>query len=266
MTNMKHILSSLILLQAVMSGAHAAVVTEEVSYKDGDTVMKGFIAYDDAVKGKRPGVLVVHEWWGHNAHARNGAKKLAAAGYTALAVDMYGDGKLASHPKDAGKFSGMVKKNQPLMQARFNAAYEQLKKHKTVNPVSMAAIGYCFGGNVVLRMAVAGADLDAVVSFHGGLGGLQAAKKGKVKAKLLVLNGADDPFIKPEHIAAFKKNMGAAGVDYTFINYPGAKHAFTNPEADVNSKKFNIPLQYNAAADKASWDEMLALFKQVFGN
>lgn len=261
---MKQIISGLILLLATATCVHAAVVTEEVSYKDGKTVMKGFIAYDDAIKGKRPGVLVVHEWWGHNEHARNNAKRLAAAGYTALAVDMYGDGKTADHPDKAGEFSGMVRKNLKLMKARFNAARKLLKKHKTVNRKHIAAIGYCFGGSVVIQMASVGTDLDAVVSFHGGLGGLEPAKKGKVKAKMLVLNGADDPFVKSEQIEAFKKNMDAAGADYKFINYPGAKHSFTNPGADANGKKFNLPLQYNAEVDKASWNEMLALFKKVF--
>lgn len=244
--------------------AQAAVVGREVAYRSGDTVMKGYIAYDDAVQGKRPGVLVVHEWWGHNAYARQRADRLAALGYTALAVDMYGDGKIASHPQDAGRFSGEVKQNMPLAEARFKAAMDVLHAHPTVDPDQTAAIGYCFGGGIVLEMARRGLDLDGVASFHGSLGTQTPAQKGMVKAKVLVMNGEADPFTKAETIATFKQEMDNAGVDYTFINYPGAVHAFTNPEADTYGKQFKLPLAYNAAADKASWEKMQAFFKDIF--
>lgn len=259
--------SILITLMALFSfiAAEAAVVGKEVDYRSGDTTLKGYIAYDDSIKGKRPGILVVHEWWGHNAYARHRADMLAKLGYTALAVDMYGDGKQAKHPDDAGKFAGAVRKNMPEAEARFRAAMKLLHKHPTVDKHKTAAIGYCFGGGIVLEMARRGVPLDGVVSFHGSLPTANPAQKGQVKAKILVLNGADDPFTKPEQIAAFKQEMESAGVDYRFIDYPGAKHAFTNPQADEYGKRFNLPLAYNAEADKASWAEMQGFLKKIFG-
>ena len=243
----------------------AAVVGKEVSYQSNGTTMRGYLAYDDAVKGKRPGVLVVHEWWGHNDYARKRADMLAKLGYTALAVDMYGDGKTASHPKEAGAFAGEVNKNLDAATARFNAAKKLLAENAMTDPDKIAAIGYCFGGGIVLEMARRGLDLDAVVSFHGSLATQSpAAKPGQVKAKVLVCNGAADPFVKPDHIAALKQEMKNAEVDFTFKSYANAKHAFTNPDADINGKKFNIPLEYNEAADKQSWEDMKALLKTVF--
>jgi len=233
----------------------AAVKGEEVQYRDGGVVMKGYLAYDDAVKGKRPGILVVHEWWGQNEYARKRARMLAELGYTAFALDMYGNGKTADHPDTAGKFSSEVRKNLPVMTERFNAARRVLTSHKTVDPKRIAAIGYCFGGAVALDMARQGADLAAVVTFHGDLTTDHPAKPGKVKAQLLVLTGADDPFVPAEKVAAFKKEMDAARAKYRVISYPGAKHSFTNPDADAFGKKFSLPLAYNAAADKASWQE-----------
>jgi dienelactone hydrolase len=249
----------------VAGTALAAVKGEEVSYKDGGVVMKGYLAYDDAIKERRPGVLVVHEWWGHNDYTRRRARELAELGYTALAVDMYGDGKTADHPDSAGKFSGEVGRDPKLMRARFDAARKLLAKHRTVDAKRIGAIGYCFGGRVVLEMARAGEDLAAVASFHGSLQTANPAQKGKVKARILVANGADDPFVSAADIEGFKKEMDAAGVRYQFVNYPGAKHAFTNPDADRNGVKFNLPLAYNAEADKQSWTEMQALFKDAFG-
>jgi dienelactone hydrolase len=241
--------------------AQAAIKGEEVQYKIGDQTFKGYIAYDDAKKGKRPGVLVVHEWWGHNEYARKRARMLAELGYTGFALDMFGDGKVAHHPDEAGKFAGEVRQNMELGKARFNAALETLKKHASVDPNKIGAIGYCFGGAVVLQMARIGFDLKSVASFHGSLGTTEKAWKGKVKAKLLVANGADDSFIKPEEIEGFKKEMDEAGVEYKFINYPGAKHSFTNPDADEYARKFNMPIAYNAEADKQSWAELQAFFK-----
>lgn len=246
------------------ASALAAVKGEEVQYKDGNVVMKGYLAYDDTVKGKRPGVLVVHEWWGHNDYTRQRARMLAELGYTALAVDMYGDGKTADHPDTAGKFSGEIRKNMPLMQARFNAARKLLSAHPTVDAKRIAAIGYCFGGSVVLDMARSGADLAGVASFHGGLTTEHPAKPGKVKARVLVLNGEADPFISADSIAAFKKEMDGAKVNYKFVNYPGAKHAFTNPGATALGEKFNLPLAHDPAADNASWAEMQGFLKEVF--
>lgn len=249
----------------VYSGmAISAVVGEEVDYRDGTTVLKGYLAYDNASSKRRPGILVVHEWWGHNAHARNRARMLAKLGYTALAVDMYGDGKQANHPKDAGRFASAISGNMKLAKARFMAALNLLNKHATVDKNRTAAIGFCFGGGIVLNMARQGLDLDGVVSFHGSITTTSPAKKGVVKARILVLNGADDPFTTDGDIEKFKKEMTSAGVNYRFVNYPGARHSFTNPEADRLAKKFNLPLGYNSKADKQSWKEMQKFFKEIF--
>lgn len=243
--------------------AQAAVVGKEVTYRAGDTEMKGYLAWDDGIEGKRPGILVVHEWWGHNAYARRRAEMLAVLGYTALAVDMYGAGQTAEHPEDAGKFAGAVRKDLPLMKARFEAARDFLNAQPQVDPAHNAAIGYCFGGSVVLEMARMGEDLDGVVSFHGSLGGLGPVSD-RVTAKILVANGADDPFVTQEQIDMFQQDMDAADADYNFINYPGAKHSFTNPEADTFGKRFNLPLAYNADVDAASWQAMQDFLKAIF--
>lgn len=245
--------------------AYAAVKEEPVTYKAGDTVMKGFVVYDDAIKGKRPGIVLVHEWWGITKHVHNEARKLAEQGYTAFIADMFGDAKTADNPKDAGALSGAVRKDPGMMQSRFDAARAQLAKHRSVDAKKIAAAGYCFGGWVVLQMARGGADLAGVVSFHGSpLTTTAPAAPGKVKAKVLVLNGADDPFIKPDTIEPFKKEMEAAKVDYRFVNYPGAVHAFTNPEATENGKKFNIPLAYHPEVDKQAKAEAAKFFAEVF--
>ena len=244
--------------------AGGAIQTEEVSYKSGDKTLKGFLAYADSAKDARPGVLVVHEWWGHNEYARRRARMLANLGYTALAVDMYGDGKQAKHPVDAGKFSNEVMSNLESAKARFVAAMKLLQDHETTDPERMAAIGYCFGGGVVLHMARLGVDLDGVVSFHGSLGAKEAAKKGAVKARVLVCHGADDPFITAEQLEAFKAEMRDAEVDLTFKSYAGAIHSFTNPDADKFGKEFKIPLAYNKEADTASWTDMQKFFKEIF--
>ena len=241
----------------------AAAAGEEVSYSADGTTLKGYIARPAKADGKRPGVLVVHEWWGNNDYPRKRADMLAQLGYVALALDMYGDGKVASHPKDAGAFAGEVRKHMDVAEKRFRAALALLASQRDVDTGRIAAVGYCFGGGMVLEMARRGLPLAGVVSFHGSLPTQTPARPGGVKAKVLVLNGADDPFVKPEQIEAFKKEMDAAGVDYRFINYPGAVHAFTNPDATENGKKFNMPLAYNADADRKSWEEMQRLFGAI---
>ena len=254
-----------LLALAIAMPAVAAVKEEPVTYQDGDTTMKGFIVYDDAKKGKRPGIVVVHEWWGITKHVHGEARKLAQQGYTAFIADMYGDAKTADNPKDAGALSGAVRKNPAAMQSRFDAARAQLAKHPSVNAKKIGAMGFCFGGSVVLDMARSGKDLKGVAAFHAGLPPSgEPAAAGKVKAKVLVLNGADDPFIKPESVDAFKKEMEAAKVDYRYLNYPGAVHAFTNPEATAKGKQFNLPLAYDAKADKQSKAEAAKFFKAVF--
>ncbi len=259
-------LIALLVLGLCAAAAHAAVVGRDVTYQTADTVMRGYIAYDDAIEGKRPGVLVVHEWWGHNEYARKRARMLAELGYTALAVDMYGDGKTADHPDDAGKFSAAVNSNLPERRARFLAAKELLQADPTVDPSRIAAIGYCFGGGVVLAMAREGVDLAGVVSFHGSLPAKAPAAPGAVKAKVLVLTGADDPFSPPKVVEAFKQEMDHAGADYRVVVYPGAKHSFTNPDSTALGKEFNLPLEYNAAADRASWAEMKQFLQGLFAH
>ena len=262
---MRKSLAAALYVLAISVPAQAAVREEPVSYKDGDVVMKGYIAYDDARKDKRPGILVVHEWWGITKHVHDTIRSLAGMGYTALAVDMYGDGKTADDPKTAGALSGAVRKNPPVMLSRFNAARAVLVKHSTVDAKRIGAIGYCFGGSVALDMARQGVNLAGVAAFHAGLGTSLPAAPGKVKGKVLVMNGADDPFIKPDSVETFKKEMDAAKVNYRYINYPGAVHAFTNPEATEVGKKFNLPLAYNAEADTQSKAEMTKFFSGLFG-
>jgi dienelactone hydrolase len=260
---MKAIIIALALFASVPL-AHAVVVGEEVTYLSGDTQMKGYIAWDNAVTGKRPGIIVVHEWWGHNDYARKRAAMLAGLGYTALAVDMYGDGKTASHPEDAGKFAGAVRSNMDVAEARFSAAMETLASHETVNPDQISAIGYCFGGGIVLAMARRGADLDLVASFHGSVATDTPVAKDQVKARLAVFNGAADPMVTAAQIEAFKTEMDNADVDYLLVNYPDALHAFTNPDADVYAGKFGIPLKYDAAADADSWSRLSKLLQEVY--
>ncbi|MDH5180906.1 MAG: dienelactone hydrolase family protein [Gammaproteobacteria bacterium] len=254
----------LLLSLAISTVVQAKVVGKEVTYKADGVELKGYLAYDNSSKAKRPGVLVVHEWWGHNDYARKRARMLAKLGYIAFALDMYGEGKQAAHPQDAGKFAGEVRKNLPMATARFKAAMDQLQNHPLFDKGKMAAIGYCFGGAVVLEMARSGMELQGVASFHGSLGTAQPAETGKVKAKVLVMNGGADPFVKEEEIAAFKTEMSQAGVDFNFISYPGAKHSFTNPGANKFGKKFKLPLEYNKQADKKSWRELQAFLKKIF--
>ncbi|WP_127478690.1 dienelactone hydrolase family protein [Sulfurivermis fontis] len=247
------------------AGVRAAVIGAEVSYRAGDTVMKGYLAYDDAIQGKRPGVLVVHEWWGHNEYARKRARMLAELGYTALAVDMYGDGKTAEHPEDAGKFATAVNSDMAQRRARFLAAKALLERHPTVAADAIAAIGYCFGGGVVLNMAREGVDLRAVASFHGAIASRKLAEPGTVKARVLVLNGAADPMVTERQIEVFHQEMTAAGVDYRFVNYAGARHAFTNPDADGYGQRFGLPLAYHPEADARSWAELKTFLRDTFG-
>ena len=246
------------------SSAAAKVSGREVEYRTGDTVLKGYLAQDTALKGKRPAVLVVHEWWGHNEYARKRARMLAKLGYVALAVDMYGDGKTAQHPDEAGKFAAEVMKNKAVGEARFNAALEFIKQQPSVDPTRIAAIGYCFGGGVVLHMARQGADLKGVASFHGSLATDAPAKPGAVKAKVLVFTGEADKLIPPEQVAAFKDEMTRAGASFRVVGYPGAMHSFTNPDADAFAKKFILPMAYDKKADLDSWAQTKKFFKEIF--
>lgn len=243
--------------------ANCGVIGKPVDYTADGVTLKGYIAYNDTIKEKRPGVLVVHEWWGNNDYSRMRANMLAELGYVALAVDMYGNGQVVDNPGDAGKFSGETMKNTQGMEARFAAAQHLLKKNSSVDSSRIAAIGYCFGGGVVLQMALAGADLKGVVCFHPGLGSILPAEKGKVKAKILVCNGEADKFNSEETIRDFKAGLDSAKVEFRFVNYPDAIHSFTNPAATEIGKKFNIPVAYNEKADKQSWADMRMFLKNV---
>ena len=241
------------------------IITKEIVYQVDDTTLTGYLTYASSTNTKRPGILVIHEWWGHNQYARTRAKMLAELGYVAFAVDMYGDGKLAQHPEDAGKFMQEVTSNMQVAEKRMTAALEILNKQSVTDPSKTAAIGYCFGGAMVLHLARIGTDIGGVVSFHGSLGTQSPALKDHVEAKILVLHGEDDPFIPNEQVQAFKQEMQNAHVEFTFIGYPGVKHSFTNPQADEFSEKFNLPaLQYDQLADEDSWKRMQAFFEQIF--
>jgi len=244
--------------------AQAEIIGKAINYTDGETNMKGYIAYDDSAKGQRPGILVVHEWWGHNEYARQRARMLAEQGYVALAVDMYGDGLELDHPKDAMKFSKQLKTNFPVTKSRFNAAMKLLKQQSNVDKEKLAAAGYCFGGGTVLQLARSGLDVDVAAVFHGSLTTSTPAQINQVKAKILVFNGDQDPMVKAEHISAFKQEMKNANVDYEFFSYPDARHAFTNPVADKMASKFNLPLAYNEKADKHSWSEFIKALEKSF--
>lgn len=261
---MRFIAISILLLFVGEFSAYAKIQGKEVKYSANGVKLKGYLVYDDSIKGKRPGVLVVHEWWGLNDYARNRARMLAELGYTAFALDMYGDAKQARNPEEAGKLSGMVMGNLDDAQARFDAALRLLRNQKTVDPNLIAAIGYCFGGGVVLNMALRGVDLDGVVSFHGILPTSAPAKPGRIKAAILVFHGEDDQFVKPDQVEKFKELMKNEKADFEVITYPNAKHSFTVPEADAYAKKFNIPLGYNAEADKKSWAKMQEFLKRIF--
>lgn len=261
---MKLIVFTLVLGIAGVAAAEPKILAKTMEYTAQDVVMKGYLAYDENIKGRRPGVLVVDEWWGLSDYGRKRARMVAELGYTALAVDMYGEGRQATLPDEAAKLSSAVMKNIDAAKARFMAAMDLLKQEPTVDATRIAAIGYCFGGGVVLYMARQGVDLKGVASFHGSLNAIKPAQPGTVKAKILVLNGGDDKFITPEQIEAFKQEMKAAGAHFQFISYPGAVHSFSNPEATELGKKFNMPIAYNANADKKSWNELKEFLKTIF--
>jgi dienelactone hydrolase len=255
---------ALVALLAFAFSSCKTTAGEPVAYTSDGVTLKGYLAYDTSSTARRPGILVVHEWWGHNDYARKRADMLAEMGYTALAVDMYGEGKQANHPEEAGRFAKEASADFDLKSKRFMAALNVLKGHKTVDPDRIAAIGYCFGGSVVLDMARSGADLAGVVSFHGALATGHPAQAGSVRARILVCHGADDKFVPAEQVEAFKKEMTDAGADFRFIAYENAVHSFTNPEADTYAKTFTIPIGYNAEADRKSWADMKAFFDELF--
>lgn len=248
---------------ATNTPAEVKLKEETVTYKDDTTTLIGYVAYNEASTGKRPAVLVVPEWWGINEYPKARARQLAELGYIAFAVDMYGNALQANTPEEAGKAAGAFYKAPALMKSRIDAALAKIKTFEQTDTTSIAAIGYCFGGAVVLNAAKMGADLKGVVSFHGNLAGAPA-NKDLLKAKILVCHGAADKFVSEEEIATFKKGLDSIGADYKFIAYPDALHAFTNPGSTANGEKFKIPIAYNAAADTASWKDMREFFGKIF--
>lgn len=237
------------------------IETTEITYTGDGKKMIGFVAKPKDLQGTAPAVLVVHEWWGQTDYVRERAKMLAEQGYVAMAVDMFGERQIADHPKTAGEFAGAALKNGSTVRKRFNAALKAVQSQPGVDKTKVAAIGYCFGGSVVLEMAKQGADLKAAAVFHGGLKTPTMPKKGKVKANVAIYNGAADSFVPADQIAEFENSMTKAKANYTFTNYPDAKHGFTNPEATANGQKFGLPLAYNAKADQESWAAMLTLLQ-----
>lgn len=244
--------------------AKADIRSEEIEYEANGVKLKGYVAWDVNQAGPRPGVLVVHEWWGHTDYVQKRARMLAELGYTGFAVDMYGNGKTASTPDEAGKLMNAVLSNMDEGVARFEAARKALESRPDTDSTKTAAIGYCFGGAVVLTMARKGMDLKGVASFHGALGTASPAQPGAVKARILVLHGDADVLIPSEQVAAFKQEMQRAGAQIKFIGYPGALHGFTNPEATGNGQKYGLPLAYDRATDEKSWSELKAFLADIF--
>jgi dienelactone hydrolase len=253
-------LGSLLLVGLQVGVARAAVQTKTVEYEHGGTTFRGYLAWDDANQERRPGVLVVHEWWGLNDYARQRARQLAELGYVAFAADMYGEGKTVDHPEDAGKMAGQVRANVQQWRARASKALSVLKSQPYCDPERLAVIGYCFGGSTALQLAYSGADVDAVTTFHAALPAPTPAEAKQIKAKVLINHGAADPFVPQAAVNAFRKALDDAGVAYEFVAYAGARHSFTVPSADAVGSE---GMKYDESADKQSWAKMKTLFSDT---
>lgn len=238
----------------------AEIRSKEIEYQAGTVKSKGTLFWNDEIQGRRPGVLVVHEWWGLDDYAKNRAQKLAEAGYVAFACDMYGEGKTTQHPKDAGTMATSVRSNQQEWLARANAALDVLKKDEHVNPEHLVAIGYCFGGSTVLQLALKGSDLDAVVSYHGALPKVTPEEAGRVKAKVLVFHGTDDAFIPKDVVEQFQTAFKGSDNQLTFVSFPGVRHSFTVPDAGKHGIE---GMKYDEQADKTSWQATLDLLSKL---
>ncbi len=247
-------------LLALSTKAMATVHTETVEYKQGDTVLQGYLSYDDAVKGPRPAIVIVHDWLGVSDYQKSRAEQLAALGYVALAADVYGKGVRPANAQEAGAEAGKYYKDRALLRARVRAGLDFLAARPQADPQRLAAIGYCFGGAGALELARSGAPLRAVVTFHGSLASADPADAKNIKAKVLVLHGADDPFVKPAEVQAFEDEMRAAGVDWQLVKYSGAVHSFTDKRAGTDNSK---GAAYNEAADRRSWRAMRDFFEET---
>ncbi len=257
---------SFIFLLLIITTAEAALVTKEIPYTDNNVKLNGYLVYNDSItpENPAPGVLVIHEWWGLNDYARHRANMLAELGYVAFAIDMYGVGILAKTPEEAKKLSKPFLDDRNLMRRRAMAGLNILESLPFVDKTKIGVIGYCFGGTAALELARSGANMKGVVSFHGGLSTSLPAVAGKVKAKVLALNGADDPTVSATDRQTFEKEMKDADVNFKSIDYPGALHAFTNPDSTAIGKKYKLPIAYNETADKKSWKEMENFFTELF--
>jgi dienelactone hydrolase len=251
----------LAMLLVWMVPAQAAVRSGPVEYKQGDALLEGYLAYDDALSGKRPGILIVHEWWGLNDYIKGRADQLAQMGYVAFAADIYGKGKRARDANEAGQLARIYWSDRKLLRARANTGLDILMKHQLTDPKRVAAIGYCFGGTTVLELARSGADIAGVISFHGGLDTPDANDAKNIKAKVLVLTGADDPNVPPSQVLAFADEMRKARVDWQLVMYGGAVHSFTNPASGSDPSK---GVAYNEKADRRSWQAMKDFFGEIF--
>jgi dienelactone hydrolase len=249
---------------AAESKTPAVSIREEAeTYSDNGVTLKGMVAYDSNLKGKRPAIIIVPEWWGLNDYVKMRARKLAELGYIAIAADMFGEGRIAADPKEAQAFTTPFYKDPHLAKSRVDAAIKKIKEYSQTDPANIGAIGYCFGGFVVLNSAKLGGDLKGVVSFHGGLGGVPV-NKDLFKAKVLVCQGGSDKFVSMDDYNSLKHKLDSIGADNTFRVYANATHAFTNPDATKVGKQFNMPIEYNEKADKDSWNDMKAFFTRVF--
>ena len=258
--NLNRTLLGLITLVFVMTGK-AEIKSKSVEYKEGTTILEGFAVFDDAIQGKRPGVLVVHQWKGLGDYEKKRAEMLARLGYNVFAVDIYGKGVRPNNPTDAATEAAKYKENRRLLRARVTAGLEMLKKHELTDPTKIAALGYCFGGTTALELARSGADIAGVVSFHGALSTPNAADARRIKCKVLALHGADDPFVPLKEVEAFQEEMRQGGVDWQFAAYGGAVHSFTDWSAGKDNSK---GAAYNEKADKRSWEAMKQFFTELF--
>jgi len=255
---------NLLVLLLITNIAQADIKHEMMLYEDNGITMHGYHVFDDTLSGERPGILLIHEWWGQSDYIRNRARRLAKAGYSVLAVDLYGNGKRANNVTEAASMSSEVMSNMKHAKGKFLAAKQTLGAHTVTDATRIAAIGYSFGGGLVIRMARMGVDLEGAVNFFGQLGGDKKAKKGDITAKLLVLEGESDPFIAKADIKSFKSEMDQAGVDYKLLTYPNAQHSFTNPNSDDNGKIYGLPLAYNKKADEQSWQALQQFLETIF--